>query len=1255
MSDDRFFDDLLKAVAHAPSMNIHEAKRTLEEGAIVDGSYRLVRFLGRGGCGAVWEVEHLESGHLMALKTIRTSIQTSEQIRGRFEREILTLARLRHAHITALFDEGYDDLHGCRYFVMELVRGEPLDARPLPLLELLVFFEQLLSALAHAHARGFVHRDLKPENVFRTRVGEPMAKVMDFGIAHMIPTHLRRQQEKLTQAFSVMGTLPYLSPEQAAGSPEAAGPASDLYTLGIMLFETLSGALPFEGSEMFIMLQHVQTEVPALTLRPELTEGLTPVESAEATRQLHELIQHLTQKPYHARPESASLVRARVARIRRMFSPATSETRRGRPMHEAAPRPPGSPARGLAFEPTLPVAPPTLVQASPLPRRPASPSPRQAPPRALAPEDSTRLMALPVSPTPEGGFSYKPRSPGYLPNSWRVAFIQDAPPQGRDDEVWMMEALLAQAISQNEPTLVHVRGPVGIGKSRLARHVTEEALEQGRVRVLEMILDASADLPTALHVAYHSVLRHPRQEEASLRERIDETFSNLGLEHTEALLQFMLRQPSPSRVHAETERVGDWRALSYALIAHMATSPTPRPMLLWLDGGMRDTRAVAEWLTGLLDHPTTRHLPICAFWSCEPDEGLTDWPEHPRRHTIDLGPLSAEGSAALIRRLAPELSPSSQARAAELCQGNPLFIRELLSDLLQTQDALTPGPEGLDISEERLAVGLEDALVHQLEALTREIGHPEAAERLMALLALLGPTFPQSLAARVLAPLRLTPEALARQGWLRIHPTAGDPPYTFASEAARGMLLRRAEAGELLTTLVPEAIEWRQRAALAAMIRSDWEAAIESFYVAWGLLADHNPTNGYAHLIEVIDGLATVHYRQSEPDSVAYYAERLEQEAHNAPPHLTTRAQALATFWRGSAVWLRREREEASRLLHQARTLAEAEALSGVTGRATLRLGQIVMMQGHDDAADIMLEQAQQHLKRAQRLAVRESTQLMLRLTEADAVLSLAEVNLNRKGFALARAQLHRVLELYRASNDLHGESYAYVLLTRALRLELESEGTADADALAETERLLTRLQLAMATLNDRPGQALAAWETASLAEVQERYESALFYYNQARQIFATLSDPLNAAFCLNSCGEAARKLGRLDEAMEHYGSFYWDMKALNNPLGIGIGLTNMGWVRLEQGALTEARRQFEQAVQELGHGTSVEARAAALVGLAAAHNAAGRLGDARDLLTQVHALTEGAPVHDPDAQAALRVMNHPHLIDASLALQLRA
>ena len=338
------------------------------------GDYQILGVLGTGGMGSVYQVRNLLSDRVEALKVLLPDLTADPSLAERFQREIKVLASLDHPNIAqfrAAFRSGNQIL-----MVMEFVDGVTLDRKlhdgPLSVPLALDVTGQVLAALEYAHARGIVHRDIKPANIFLTKAG--VAKLMDFGIAKAATDH------KLTSTGTAVGSLYYMSPEQIQGAATLDG-RSDLYSVGVTLYQLVTGKRPFDGTSQFaIMSAHLEKPpVPPVALEPNLPSAL------------NDLILMSVAKDPNSRFQTAAAFRGALAAVGASLMAPT----------EAVPAPPPT---APAFAPPPPPVRAPFATGNPPVMPPPMPPPAAPPPPAMA---ATAPSPAPFHPQ---GMAARPKS-----------------------------------------------------------------------------------------------------------------------------------------------------------------------------------------------------------------------------------------------------------------------------------------------------------------------------------------------------------------------------------------------------------------------------------------------------------------------------------------------------------------------------------------------------------------------------------------------------------------------------------------------------------------------------------------------------------------------------------------------------------------------------------------------------------------------------------------------------------------------------
>lgn len=285
------------------------------------GPFRIVRILGRGGMGTVYEAEQHNPRRPVALKVIDSAVPRRELI-ARFEHESAVLARLQHPGIAQIYDAGsVPSDHGpIPYFAMELIRGVPLnrfvEERNLGTRDRLGLVAKICEAVQHAHQKGVIHRDLKPANILVDANGEP--KILDFGVARLTESDIQTTSLR-TDIGQLIGTIPYMSPEQVSGDPGDLDTRSDVYAIGVLMYELLAGRLPYSLDRKMIheAARIIREEEPTRlssinrTLRGDVETIAAKALDKDKTRRYQsatelagDIRRYLTDQPISARPPS---------------------------------------------------------------------------------------------------------------------------------------------------------------------------------------------------------------------------------------------------------------------------------------------------------------------------------------------------------------------------------------------------------------------------------------------------------------------------------------------------------------------------------------------------------------------------------------------------------------------------------------------------------------------------------------------------------------------------------------------------------------------------------------------------------------------------------------------------------------------------------------------------------------------------------------------------------------------------------------
>ncbi|MFO0758153.1 MAG: protein kinase [Byssovorax sp.] len=365
----------------------------ISPGTIIDGRYAVEAALGEGGMGVVLRAKHTFTGALCAVKVLHPHLRLQDNLAARFMAEARAPATIGHPGIVRITDAGRTP-EGDLYLVMELLEGETLKARmargPVPFDAVRRVLTDVLDALGAAHAAGLVHRDLKPDNVFLCKPNDAV-KLLDFGIVKVVREG-QPDSHAATTTGAVLGTLTYMSPEQLR-DPRQVDLRTDLWAVGVMLYELVTGLRPYEADTFGEMVAALLTGPP----RP-LGEQL-----AQAPEGLDALIQRaLTHDPrqrFGSAAEMAAALRSLPAAPIRRRGMSAPTLPMGPPSSSAASTSPGSAPPSPAFAALAAVTVPGAPLSAPRESSPSAGPPPLAGPRAVPPTPMDGLMARPRPPS----------------------------------------------------------------------------------------------------------------------------------------------------------------------------------------------------------------------------------------------------------------------------------------------------------------------------------------------------------------------------------------------------------------------------------------------------------------------------------------------------------------------------------------------------------------------------------------------------------------------------------------------------------------------------------------------------------------------------------------------------------------------------------------------------------------------------------------------------------------------------------------
>ena len=629
---------------------LEEITPTWDVGTVVMSRYRLVERIGKGGMGEVWRATDQVVGQDVAVKFLVGVIDPES--RHRFSAEVRAMARLDHPHIVSVLDQGEHD--AAPLFVMTRLAGLPL-GRWLRLAQwenALVAFDQVLDALAYAHARGLIHRDLKPSNIIVTGVpDQPHAVVLDFGIA------INPQSDGLYTG-EIVGSPGYMAPEQRRGETWRARASTDLYAFGVLLYEAVSGRSPFgKGAKRPEAL-----ESPSF-LFPRAKFPLKPRGGYEhIAEEIEPLLRRLLSFRISDRPLLASDVREELSRAVERARLEQQRPEAEVPWEERAEEEEEEEERTELLSPWHPVY--------------------------LAPRKATTKL-------PPGVYSlYGLRQPPVL---------------GRDEELRLMWRAARRAFAGGKPWVVFLEGINGIGKSHLARHLSERANEQGLARFIEVTYLPRAPAASGMVPCLEQVLRlREAVDREGARTRLDAWLADEGAPD-EVLSRALVDLLRPV---GQGQHIGP-SMKSHSFLGVLRAMCQQRAVIVQIhDIQFCQDESALYLLDELLQHDA---LPVLALATVRVDEQSAEFAQEyeairdqVRVERITLGPLP-EGAVRSLLRSYVTLEPELEDLLVERSEGLPLLASQLLDDLLRG-GALEDGPSGARLKRDEVLEALPEGI-----------------------------------------------------------------------------------------------------------------------------------------------------------------------------------------------------------------------------------------------------------------------------------------------------------------------------------------------------------------------------------------------------------------------------------------------------------------------------------------------------------------------------------------------------------------
>jgi tetratricopeptide (TPR) repeat protein len=1045
-----------------------------QPGAEIAGRFVIKERIGEGGMGAVYRALQTSLDREVALKVLHSSSAMTPRARRRFAREARAIARLNHPHIAGVYDFGMDGDGQTLWLAMELIAGRSLTVlkrEPVDLTRILSLTDQILSALAAAHARGIIHRDMKPSNVLLTRddEGREVIKLVDFGLAATqegeldlagAPGDLGDDDSEGSER-TILGTPRYMAPEIFKRAPTS--PLVDLYALGVMLFEILAGEPPFPGDDpRLLMKAHLHTPPPPLKARGGVT--LPP--------ELERIIYTLLAKDVQERFQTAGSVRDVIA--------------------------------------------PLVAELSHVPWAMG--------PRAAMGPGNTSSMGFSSS---LGGQTVPPSAMfGGNISTVGALMSQQAPLVGRVAERRALEQRLRAAMQDNVGSLILLEGEAGVGKSRLMQWLRVRVEEAGMMRVVSGSYSATVGGLEGMKAVLEELLGVRSALPGQLPELLASKLGRWGFsaDEQEACVRLLRTKRDElgegERALLEQERIF---AVAERILRRVAAE---RPLLVILE----DLHHAGQASLGFMEHVAVGlHLtpaPLVILGAMRTEEieqapRLKQMLERLGRFgsediiRLGLKRLTQDESVELLGKLLP-VADEVAVRLAVRGEGNPLYMTQMLRFLQESGKLHYDSGRWVLADGVQLTREIPDALAEMLRLRAAEVcrrwADPEAMRAVLSRCAVLGARveyrliagFVQAEPGRPFAGvLDAALEALVRAGVLREAGASGDDVLEFEHRLMRDVLLQDMAERHVERALHAQAAEIK--AALWSDRLDDRALEIAEHY-----RAAQQPRGVYTYTLRAArHALAACDLRQA----MALFK---QLEELSSAPEVVALAQQDGAGLHGAQVALQ--------VAHLERRLGEYDAarqnyrkllnapMAAVSLWARWGLGELSQRQGDYDEAVGWFEAARREAVRAMQFPQPGNEQLAGAI-DAYCLFGLGCVAAARGELSAASLTLGEALEKSQRLQDR-------VLEAEVLRVTADVCWRMGEGDRAEVYR--RRAALLADSFGDREAQAQAMFHAASHLRDIGAVREAELRAGEAMAVFEGLGKRHHVAHCLLLLGELA-------------------------------------------------------------------------------------------------------------------------------------